>query len=73
MEEESGTLVSDACAVAIPRSGRGSKKRTTAGGDPPGKETEVLVVVDITPMLPAKRARKPSGRKAAAHREWKTR
>ena len=36
----------------MPRSGRGSKKRTTAGDDPPGKETEV--VVDITPALPAR-------------------
>ena len=63
-----GELVISGCAVAMPCYGRGSKKRTTSGDDPPGnyKETEV---VDITPAPPVKRAREPSGRKAAAAQE----
>ena len=62
-----GHSVSDDCAVVMAR-GCGGKKRTTSADDPPCKETEV-VAVDITPPLPAKRARKPSGRKSAAQQE----
>ena len=53
--------------VAMAR-GRGGKKWTTAGDDPPGIETEA-VAVKITPTLPAKRTRNPSVRKSAAAQE----